>query len=70
MVRIRQTAQVGAKKVKALGDRSMETTSIVSTISRISEQTNMLGPWSAPHPARGTSLWRSFIVGLRIRTLP
>lgn len=39
---LRVKVQGGAKKVKSLGDRSMEITTIVGTIARISEQTNML----------------------------
>jgi twitching motility protein PilJ len=39
---LRAKVQGGAKKVKTLGDRSMEITTIVGTIARISEQTNML----------------------------
>ncbi|MEZ4360968.1 MAG: methyl-accepting chemotaxis protein [Kofleriaceae bacterium] len=49
---LRTSVQSGAKKMKNLGDRSMEITSIVNTISRISEQTNMLALNAAIEAAR------------------
>jgi methyl-accepting chemotaxis protein len=49
---LRTSVQAGAKKMKNLGDRSMEITSIVNTISRISEQTNMLALNAAIEAAR------------------
>src|SRR6476619_6168821 len=49
---LRQNVQSGAKKMKGLGDRSMEITGIVDTISRISEQTNMLALNAAIEAAR------------------
>jgi methyl-accepting chemotaxis protein len=49
---LRSSVQAGAKKMKNLGDRSMEITSIVNTISRISEQTNMLALNAAIEAAR------------------
>ncbi len=52
MDNLRASVQAGAKKMKNLGDRSMEITSIVNTISRISEQTNMLALNAAIEAAR------------------
>jgi twitching motility protein PilJ len=52
MDNLRGSVQAGAKKMKNLGDRSMEITSIVNTISRISEQTNMLALNAAIEAAR------------------
>jgi twitching motility protein PilJ len=54
--------QGGAKKMKNLGDRSMEITSIVGTISRISEQTNMLALNAAIEAARAGEHGRGFTV--------
>src|SRR5690242_21608246 len=55
-------SQSGAKKMKNLGDRSMEITSIVGTISRISEQTNMLALNAAIEGARAGEHGRGFRV--------
>ncbi|HRC57649.1 MAG TPA: methyl-accepting chemotaxis protein [Kofleriaceae bacterium] len=52
MDNLRASVQAGAKKMKNLGDRSMEITTIVNTISRISEQTNMLALNAAIEAAR------------------
>lgn len=52
MDNLRSSVQAGAKKMKNLGDRSMEITTIVNTISRISEQTNMLALNAAIEAAR------------------
>ncbi|MFN0247061.1 MAG: methyl-accepting chemotaxis protein [Kofleriaceae bacterium] len=49
---LRASVQAGAKKMKNLGDRSMEITGIVNTISKISEQTNMLALNAAIEAAR------------------
>jgi len=54
--------QAGAKKMKNLGDRSMEITGIVATISRISEQTNMLALNAAIEAARAGEHGRGFTV--------
>ena len=59
---LRANVQAGAKKMKNLGDRSMEITSIVATISRISEQTNMLALNAAIEAARAGEHGRGFTV--------
>jgi methyl-accepting chemotaxis protein len=62
MESLRANVQSGAKKMKTLGDRSMEITSIVGTISRISEQTNMLALNAAIEAARAGEHGRGFSV--------
>ena len=59
---LRANVQAGAKKIKNLGDRSMEITSIVGTIARISEQTNMLALNAAIEAARAGEHGRGFSV--------
>ena len=59
---LRANVQAGAKKMKNLGDRSMEITGIVGTISRISEQTNMLALNAAIEAARAGEHGRGFSV--------
>jgi twitching motility protein PilJ len=62
MSTLRANVQAGAKKMKNLGDRSMEITGIVGTISRISEQTNMLALNAAIEAARAGEHGRGFSV--------
>jgi twitching motility protein PilJ len=70
MSSLRGNVQAGAKKMKGLGDRSMEITGIVGTISRISEQTNMLALNAAIEAARAGEQGRGFsVVAEEVRKL-
>ncbi|HEY5957833.1 MAG TPA: methyl-accepting chemotaxis protein [Polyangiaceae bacterium] len=67
---LRANVQSGAKKIKNLGDRSMEITSIVGTINSISERTNMLALNAAIEAARAGEHGRGFsVVAEEVRKL-
>jgi len=67
---LRANVQAGAKKMKNLGDRSMEISGIVGTINSISERTNMLALNAAIEAARAGEHGRGFsVVAEEVRKL-
>ena len=62
MRRIRASVQATAKKIKSLGDRSLEISEIVNVINDITEQTNLLALNAAIEAARAGEAGRGFAV--------
>jgi methyl-accepting chemotaxis protein len=62
MQRIRFSVQATAKKIKSLGDRSLEISEIINVINDITEQTNLLALNAAIEAARAGEAGRGFAV--------
>ena len=62
MQRIRSSVQATAKRIKNLGDRSLEISEIVKVINDITEQTNLLALNAAIEAARAGEAGRGFAV--------
>jgi methyl-accepting chemotaxis protein len=62
MQRIRSSVSATAKKIKSLGDRSLEISEIINVINDITEQTNLLALNAAIEAARAGDAGRGFAV--------
>jgi len=62
MQRIRASVQATGKKIKSLGDRSLEISEIINVINDITEQTNLLALNAAIEAARAGEAGRGFAV--------
>ena len=62
MQRIRASVQATEKKIKSLGDRSLEISEIINVINDITEQTNLLALNAAIEAARAGEAGRGFAV--------
>src|SRR6202790_471364 len=62
MQRIRASVQATAKKIKSLGERSLEISEIITVINDITEQTNLLALNAATEAARAGEAGRGFAV--------
>ncbi|HZS27542.1 MAG TPA: methyl-accepting chemotaxis protein [Candidatus Angelobacter sp.] len=62
MQRIRVSVQASARKIKSLGDRSVQISEIVNVINDITEQTNLLALNAAIEAARAGEAGRGFAV--------
>src|SRR5256885_7883157 len=70
MQRIRASVQATARKVKSLGDRSLEISEVVNVINDITEQTNLLALNAAIEAARAGEAGRGFgVVADEVRKL-